>query len=84
MLKEPWRTVYGVNPMVGVVEGFRWAVLGHGNPPGSILIISSLAAVLVTLFGSLLFPPDGANFCGYRLNLKQTRGGIALAGRAAS
>lgn len=31
MLGEPWRTVYGINPMVGVVEGFRWALLGSGQ-----------------------------------------------------
>jgi lipopolysaccharide transport system permease protein len=55
MLKEPWRSVYGINPMVGVVEGFRWAVLGQGNPPGSILIISSLAAVLVLISGLYYF-----------------------------
>jgi lipopolysaccharide transport system permease protein len=30
LLTEPWRTVYGLNPMVGVVEGFRWALLGSG------------------------------------------------------
>jgi lipopolysaccharide transport system permease protein len=55
MLKEPWRSVYGINPMVGVVEGFRWAVLGQGNPPGSILIISSLAAVLFLISGLYYF-----------------------------
>jgi lipopolysaccharide transport system permease protein len=55
MLKEPWRSVYGINPMVGVVEGFRWAVLGQGNPPGSILMISSLAAVLFLVSGLYYF-----------------------------
>jgi len=55
MLKEPWRSVYGINPMVGVVEGFRWAVLGQGNPPGAILMISSLAAVLFLVSGLYYF-----------------------------
>ena len=32
LLAEPWRTLYGLNPMVGVVEGFRWALLGTGRP----------------------------------------------------
>ena len=34
LLHEPWRTVYGLNPMVGVVEGFRWALLGVKSPAG--------------------------------------------------
>jgi lipopolysaccharide transport system permease protein len=55
MLKEPWRSVYGVNPMVGVVEGFRWAVLGRGNPPGLILVISSLVAALFLISGLYYF-----------------------------
>jgi lipopolysaccharide transport system permease protein len=55
MLKEPWRSVYGINPMVGVVEGFRWAVLGRGNPPGSIIIISSLASLVVLVSGLYYF-----------------------------
>jgi lipopolysaccharide transport system permease protein len=41
--------------MVGVVEGFRWAVLGRGNPPGSIIFISSLAALLVLVSGLYYF-----------------------------
>ena len=34
LLSEPWRTIYGLNPMVGVVEGFRWALLGTKTAPG--------------------------------------------------
>ncbi len=34
LLPEPWRTLYGLNPMVGVVEGFRWALLGTDTQPG--------------------------------------------------
>jgi lipopolysaccharide transport system permease protein len=48
MLQEPWRTIYGLNPMAGVVEGFRWALL-NTNPPGPMILLS----VFVTLF--LLF-----------------------------
>jgi lipopolysaccharide transport system permease protein len=36
LLSEPWRTLYGINPMVGVVEGFRWALLGTDTAPGAI------------------------------------------------
>ena len=44
LLSEPWRTVYGLNPMVGVVEGFRWALLGTEPAPGPMLVVSSLVA----------------------------------------
>ena len=54
ILPEPWRTVYGLNPMAGVVEGFRWAILGNTPPPGPIVAVSA-AAVLCLLGGGLLF-----------------------------
>ncbi len=54
MLSEPWRTLYGLNPMVGVVEGFRWALLGT-NPPGSMLGISVLIAMLLLIMGIYYF-----------------------------
>jgi lipopolysaccharide transport system permease protein len=55
LLSEPWRTVYGLNPMVGVVEGFRWAMLGTNTPPGFSLIVSSAVAVLLLVTGSFYF-----------------------------
>ena len=55
LLDEPWRTLYGINPMVGVVEGFRWALLGSGPSPGPMLLVSTLAALFVLLGGSLYF-----------------------------
>ncbi|OHC03358.1 MAG: phosphate ABC transporter permease [Planctomycetes bacterium RIFCSPLOWO2_12_FULL_40_19] len=55
LLSEPWRTVYGLNPMVGVVEGFRWALLGTNTAPGPIMIISSLAACSLLISGALYF-----------------------------
>ena len=39
LLEEPWRTIYGINPMVGVVEGFRWALLGTDTQPGPIIAV---------------------------------------------
>jgi lipopolysaccharide transport system permease protein len=44
-----WRFLYAINPMVGVIEGFRWALLGKGEVPGVTLIVSFVVAVL--LFG---------------------------------
>lgn len=55
MLHEPWRTIYSLNPMVGVVEGFRWSVLGHGAPPGLALLASSTGALLTLLSGLFYF-----------------------------
>jgi len=55
LLGEPWRTVYGLNPMVGVVEGYRWALLGSGSAPGSMVLVSCLAALAVLVGGVLYF-----------------------------
>lgn len=55
MLTGIWRSVYGINPMVGVVEGFRWAVLGKGDPPGLVLVVSSTVAVLLLVSGLYYF-----------------------------
>ena len=55
LLSEPWRTLYGINPMVGVVEGFRWALLGTNTAPGPIVIVSSAAAILLLVSGALYF-----------------------------
>jgi len=55
LLTEPWRTVYGLNPMVGVVEGFRWALLGAGTAPKPIILASFVAAILILLGGLFYF-----------------------------
>lgn len=78
MLEEPWRTLYGLNPMVGVVEGFRWVLLsnsasspfaalglerlgfhlapmGAGSPPGPMVIISAVVALVLLFSGALYF-----------------------------
>jgi len=55
LLPEPWRTLYGLNPMVGVVEGFRWALLGTGTAPGPIVAVSALAALLLMTSGAFYF-----------------------------
>ena len=55
LLDEPWRTLYGINPMAGVVEGFRWALLGTDTAPGPMLAVSSAVAVALLLGGALYF-----------------------------
>ena len=55
LLSEPWRTLYGLNPMAGVVEGFRWALLATDTAPGPIVMVSSVVAVLFLVSGAYYF-----------------------------
>jgi lipopolysaccharide transport system permease protein len=55
LLSEPWRTVYGLNPMVGVIEGFRWALLQTGSAPGLMAAISGLVSVILLIGGAYYF-----------------------------
>ena len=55
LLSEPWRTLYGINPMVGVVEGFRWALLGTETAPGPILLVSAVVASGLLISGAFYF-----------------------------
>jgi lipopolysaccharide transport system permease protein len=50
-----WQLVYGLNPMAGVVQGFRWAMLGVGQPPSSFLVASAAVALLLLISGVLYF-----------------------------
>lgn len=54
IVPERWRALYGLNPMAGVVEGFRWALLGKQQPPGAMLWVS-VAVVIVILIGGLYY-----------------------------
>lgn len=54
LVPERWRWLYGLNPMAGVIEGFRWALTGQGQPPGP-LLLASAAAVLILLIGGLVY-----------------------------
>ena len=55
LLPEPWRAIYGLNPMAGVVEGFRWALLGSAAAPGPIVAVSSLVALAMLVSGAYFF-----------------------------
>ncbi len=55
LVSEKWRWLYGLNPMAGVIEGFRWALTGHGQPPGILLAASSAAVLLLVLSGLVYF-----------------------------
>jgi len=62
LLSEPWKTIYGINPMVGVVDGFRWALLGTNTPPGQAIVVSTLAALLLLVSGAFYFRRMEKNF----------------------
>lgn len=55
LLDEPWRTLSGLNPMAGVVEGFRWAVLDAGPAPVDLMLISAASALLLLIGGLTYF-----------------------------
>jgi homopolymeric O-antigen transport system permease protein len=55
LLHEPWHTLYGLNPMAGVVEGFRWALLGTEPAPGPMVLVSALVSVVLFIGGLFYF-----------------------------
>jgi len=55
IVPEKWRPLYGLNPMAGVVEGFRWALLGKSNPPGGLLAVSIGVVVFIVIGGLYYF-----------------------------
>jgi len=55
LLSPGWRIAYGLNPMVGVVEGFRWALLDTGPAPGLMPVISGLVSVVLLVGGAFYF-----------------------------
>lgn len=55
LLSEPWRTVFGINPMAGVVEGFRWSLLDVPAPPSSMLLVSAVTTLVLLVSGAYVF-----------------------------
>jgi len=56
LIPEGWaRIAFGLNPMAGVVQGFRWAILGVGEPPSELIILSVLVAIFLLISGMLYF-----------------------------
>ena len=55
LLAPRWQTLYAINPMTGVVEGFRWALLGANTSPGAMIAVSTLTALLVLIGGAFYF-----------------------------
>jgi lipopolysaccharide transport system permease protein len=55
LVPEPWRVLYGINPMAGVVEGFRWALLNTGTAPGDMLTVSVVVTLVIVVSGLYYF-----------------------------
>jgi lipopolysaccharide transport system permease protein len=55
LVPQKWQAFYGINPMVGVVEGFRWALLDKSSPPGPMLMVSATATVVLLIGGFYYF-----------------------------
>ena len=62
LVPERWRALYGLNPMAGVVEGFRWALLGKEHSPGPLLAVSIVAVALLLVGGLIYFKKTEALF----------------------
>lgn len=55
LVPERWRWLYGMNPMAGVIEGFRWSLTGTGAPPNAMLAISTAMVLLLLAAGVIYF-----------------------------
>jgi lipopolysaccharide transport system permease protein len=55
LVPAKWRWLYGLNPMAGVIDGFRWSLAGDGDPPGRLVFISSGVVIMVLLSGLAFF-----------------------------
>lgn len=65
LISEPWRTLSAVNPMVGVVEGFRWATLGTGDAPWELIGVSAASAVVLLIAGLAYFDRVERSFADF-------------------
>jgi lipopolysaccharide transport system permease protein len=62
LVPEKWRALYGLNPMTGVVEAFRWALLGKPGNPGAMLWVSVCAVILLLAGGVAYFRRTESTF----------------------
>lgn len=55
LIPEQWRLLYSLNPMVGVIEGFRWALLGHASPDFRMMGVSAVVVLILLAIGVVWF-----------------------------
>ena len=64
LIPEQWRPLYRLNPMVGVIEGFRWALLGKASPDFKVMADQCRRSLGIALRWASLLQADGTYFCG--------------------
>ncbi len=62
LIPAQYQWIYGLNPMVGVIEGFRWALLSQEPPPAELLLVSLAMTLFIFAFGVLLFQRMESSF----------------------
>lgn len=62
LVPEKWRALYGLNPMAGVVEGFRWALLGTASKIGPMITVSVIAVIILLVGGIIYFKHTEKSF----------------------
>jgi lipopolysaccharide transport system permease protein len=55
LVPQRWRWLYGLNPMAGMIEGFRWSLTGRGQPPNLLLAVSTGMVLLLLAGGAAYF-----------------------------
>jgi lipopolysaccharide transport system permease protein len=55
MIPEKFRWIYSLNPMVGVIEGFRWALLGKASPNFAVMAVSGVVVLVILIVGLIFF-----------------------------
>ncbi len=62
LIPSPWTVLYALNPMAGVVEGFRWALFGSTGAPGALMLVSALMVVALLAGGLMFFQASERSF----------------------
>jgi len=62
LLPPQWRVIYGLNPMAGVISGFRWAILGTQTGPDAMMAVSVIVSILILVSGAFYFRRMEKNF----------------------
>jgi lipopolysaccharide transport system permease protein len=62
LIPERWRFIYSLNPMVGVIEGFRWALLGRADPDFAVMGVSTVVVLVLLVSGLVYFRRMEATF----------------------
>ena len=63
MVPAQWRLLYSLNPMAGVIEGFRWALLGTDSPDFGVMAVSAVVVLVCCSTGARLFQAHRADVC---------------------